>query len=205
MAKAQKAWRAAGYLRARNVATPLTQALVWRRKTLLHSEYILITRGLTDGKSLLETLGDQAAPSPGAKAAIIDSVATFLARLHRLGVYHGDLSALNLIVQPTQQRPARYGIHLIDLDAIRSLRWISRRRRVKNLDELGRNFLDLAMVGNFDRLRFLHIYYDAYGCESRSLDWLRRAVCRRTRQRLNKYGFTFLDRIPSSLGESSEP
>jgi tRNA A-37 threonylcarbamoyl transferase component Bud32 len=106
------------------------------------------------------------------------------------GIYHGDLTARNILVEPMGHiQKAR--IYLIDLDSIRSTRWISSRRRIKNLDELGRNFLDLSVVGTLDRARFLKHYLKVYLGEKRTYRPFMEAVRKRTVYRLKRHGQQF--------------
>ena len=126
------------------------------------------------------------------KNRFISRAAEFLAHLHLVGVYHGDLTARNILVEQ-EDDGAVVRFYLIDLDAIRSTSWISGRRRIKNLDELGRNFLNLKIVSTQDRARFLKAYLGIYQKEKKSFKHFFRDVSQRTKRRIAKHGqrFTF--------------
>lgn len=187
---ATKSFRAGCFLRKKVIATPAPVALLRRSISPLACEVILITEGVQGGRPVKLLLEDLLV-DPRRKIDLIRSVAQFLAKLHDQGVYHGDFSAMNLIAQPDPAAQAGFCIYLIDLDSIRSLRWISRRRRIKNLEELGRNFRNLRHVGIVDRLRFLVYYHAAASSWHASSHKLQRMVCQRTAARLAKYGQRF--------------
>jgi hypothetical protein len=69
---------------------------------------------------------------------------------------------------------------------------ISRRRQIKNLDELGRNFTRLAEVSIQERLRFLACYTKARKTLRLTASELKRIVCRRTAVRMERYGKRFI-------------
>ena len=115
---------------------------------------------------------------------LISAVARFVARLHDAGVYHGDFHANNILVR---QKESGYECFLIDVDAVRSIYFISRRRRIKNLDELGRNFLNLAALSTSDRMFFVREYTRFCFVEQKSHKQLFANVLNRTRQRMLKH------------------
>ena len=82
-------------------------------------------------------------------------------------------------------------VYLIDLDAVRTSYWISERRRVKNLEELGRNFLDLGAISMADRVIFLKVYMAHYPRNKDSLGRFFRKVQHRTEKRLVHCGQSF--------------
>jgi hypothetical protein len=96
---------------------------------------------------------------PEAYRHALVELARLLARLHRERLYHGDLSA-NLVFAGVDGRQKPY---LIDLEALS--RRLSRKRRVKNLEELGRGARDLKAVPLRDRWMFLAEYATAAGLD----------------------------------------
>ncbi|MBN2461543.1 MAG: hypothetical protein JXB60_08045 [Candidatus Cloacimonetes bacterium] len=202
--KAQKSWRIAQILLARGILTPQPISLM-NRWTSWHSrEYILITEGIADSVSLRECgkllLSEQEKMFPSTfynqginrimlKRKLIRSVAEFLANLHLAGIYHGDLTANNILLECQNEQ---WCVYLIDLDSVRSTRRISDRRRIKNLDELGRNFLDLKMLSTSDRVRFLKYYLNIYTGETRTFHELFYEILNRTRFRLHKHQQMFI-------------
>jgi tRNA A-37 threonylcarbamoyl transferase component Bud32 len=193
--RAQKSWRAGRYLLARGVNTPQPIFYVRRRISAFKSEHILATAEIQNSQSLRDYVNSNFSANRLTKVEkhkFISRAAGFLAHLHLVGVYHGDLTARNILVE--QRNDSRgAGFFLIDLDAIRSRRWISRRRRIKNLDELGRNFLNLKIVSTYDRARFLRTYLKVYQKEKKGFKNFFREVRQRTMRRLVKHGqrFTF--------------
>lgn len=187
--KSHDAWRNAHRLLKNGIATPQAVAHLHRGSLIGKREHLLITRGVA-GQTLRALVGTPL--TMNCHRALIRAMAAFLAELHDAGIYHGDFSAFNIIVQEDAQAPLGWRIHLIDLDAIRSLRHITYRRQVKNLDELGRNFTLLAEVSIQDRIRFLHHYARARKKLPSSLQQLRLQVCRRTARRMRVYGKHFI-------------
>lgn len=83
----------------------------------------------------------------------IERLADTAARLHRLGVWHGDWKACNFLVD---EHAPRVEFHLIDTDRVRFLRRISRTRRARNLAQLAASLP--RVVSATDRLRWLRRY-----------------------------------------------
>jgi tRNA A-37 threonylcarbamoyl transferase component Bud32 len=89
----------------------------------------------------------------GRRRAFVEATADFVARLHRTGVYHGDLKACNVLVE---ERGLALAFRLIDTDRVRFLRRVSRRRRLKNLAQLAAS--TPRSVTRTDRLRWFRRY-----------------------------------------------
>lgn len=191
--KAQKAWRIGRRLRKKGVDTPLPIALFKRRAPHFSLEFVCVTKGLADAVDLhnavLQVQGKQPLQQKK-KRCLIAAVAKFVARLHGNNVYHGDFSADNILVRGNGHTQ-EIRVYLIDLDAVRSSCWISERRRVKNLEELGRNFLDLRTISTADRVRFLKVYTAHCARNRDSLRQLFRKVQQRTEERLAHFGQSF--------------
>lgn len=187
--KACKSWRIARILQKKGMLTPQPVALLSRRTHGIPRELVLLTEGIPSGLSLRQYVRQWLEAQPqrervALKRHLIRRVAEFLAELHLNGVYHGDLTANNMFIEPLEHDVR---VYLIDLDSVRSTRWISRRRRLKNLDELGRNFLELRLFSTTDRVRFLACYLARYGSSTDSLRTLFYAVWQRTQERLHKH------------------
>ena len=191
--KAQKSWRIGRILLQKGIPTPKPIAYLARRTSRLAGEHLLITEGITHGISLFDYVHEHFHPHTitlSEKRLLIKNVAEFLGKLHLAGIYHGDLTAHNIFVE--HARPNQFRISLIDLDSVRSTHWISFRRRIKNLDELGRNFLDLRVISTSDRIRFLKHYLQTYTKESLNYKQLFACVLQRTRKRLKKHHTQFI-------------
>jgi len=168
------------------IDTPLPIALLKHRLSAFSSEHVCITQGIEDAVALRDAAGLQTAPDipfRAMKKTLIDAVARFVARLHMNGIYHGDFTADNILVRHEDDEENMCVI-LIDLDAVRSNFRISARRRIKNIDELGRNFLDLRLVSTTDRAMFIKKYLSYYGRDKRSWRQLFKVVQQRTERRL---------------------
>ena len=193
VSKAQKAWRTGRRLRRKEIDTPLPMALFKYRRSYLSSEFVCITKGLPDAvdlyKAVLQVQGEQPSQQKK-KRRLIAAAAKFTARLHCHNIYHGDFSADNILVREDMDRQD-IRVYLIDLDAVRTSYWISERRRVKNLEELGRNFLDLRAISMADRVMFLKVYMAHYTRNKDSLRQLFRKVQHRTEKRLVHFGQSF--------------
>ncbi len=108
-----------------------------------------------DGDSLAEVVSR---PTPDGqsrarKRALLRALGSEVARLHRAGFIHGDLTPFNVFV--IQGEPPRF----IFLDHDRTRRGFPagrRYRQLRNLVQLGR--FDLPGLSNTDRLRVFHAY-----------------------------------------------
>lgn len=152
--KPQRAFSLAGRLAGAGVSTPDALALLARGRGLWR-EALLVNRwiGKTRNWSALLTGESGREPPPEAYHEHLCSLARLLGALHRLGLYHGDLSAGNLVFGREERGWQPY---LVDLEDLRpGLTW---RRRVKNLEELGRTVFDLRQITLRDRWEFLREY-----------------------------------------------
>jgi len=86
-----------------------------------------------------------------------------VARLHRAGFIHGDLTPYNIFV--TAGTPVRFSLIDHERTAQPRLNW--ERRRLRNLVQLCR--FELDGMGRTDRLRVIHAYGRAMGEEPRRL------------------------------------
>jgi tRNA A-37 threonylcarbamoyl transferase component Bud32 len=187
--KAQKSWRMGRAMLAKGLSTPRPVFYIHRKLSIFKSEYMIGTQGLKKSTSLKAFVEEHFKPGGVPliqKRGFIEKLARFMGKLHLNGIYHGDLTARNILVDP-MDTIQKTRIYLIDLDSIRSTRWISSRRRIKNLDELGRNFLDLGIVGIQDRARFLNRYLKEYTKEKRGYRSVLEAVKKRTAYRLKRH------------------
>jgi tRNA A-37 threonylcarbamoyl transferase component Bud32 len=84
---------------------------------------------------------------------MIEATAVFAARMHRLGIWHGDLKACNWLVE---ERGSRIAFHLVDTDRVRFLRAVDRDRRLRNLAQLSASIP--RSITRADRLRWWRRY-----------------------------------------------
>jgi hypothetical protein len=84
---------------------------------------------------------------------VVDATADFTARLHRRGVWHGDLKACNWLVE---ERGLALTFHLVDTDRVRFLAVVDRDRRLRNVAQLAASIP--RVVSRTDRLRWWRRY-----------------------------------------------
>ena len=127
--KAQKAWRIGRKMRRKNIGTPLPIAMLKKWRSLFRTEYLGITQGLTDAVSLDEAVARvQGRQHFRQKRRLIADVAKYMADLHLHKIYHSDFTVDNVLVRKREEGQG-FDINLIDLDAVRTIPWISARRR----------------------------------------------------------------------------
>ena len=106
----------------------------------------------------LFVLGRYAGPIDAArreeKRSIVRAFGRFVGRLHRAGIYHGDLKAVNVFVRWTGEGEPAF--RLVDYDRVRFGRSVSRRRRIKNLAQVAASVA--VLITKTDRLRFFLAY-----------------------------------------------
>ena len=156
--KPQRAFAYGRLLRGRGVSTPEPLGLFVSGRCFPR-EALLATRWLgtsTPWSRRLSGGGDRPPARSGVRRELC-GLARLLGQLHGAGFYHGDLAG-NLFFAGAKDREEPY---LVDLEDVRRL--LTRRRRVKNLEELGRGVLDLEAVSLSDRWVFLRAYAEAAG------------------------------------------
>lgn len=80
------------------------------------------------------------------------ALARFLRAIHDARLYPSDFHAGNVLFDQ-QMQPT-----LIDYENLRAVWWISKRRRIRNLERLLRDFLGEQRVSRSTRMRFLRAY-----------------------------------------------
>jgi hypothetical protein len=123
----------ADFLTGRGVATPETVFVAWwRRHGLVRGEIGVryIARAFDASHHLFERAGSL----PGDWRARVSAIAALTARLHALGVHHGDLNLRNFLFMPSGET------HILDLDkAIRRRPPLAAGARRRNLARLERS------------------------------------------------------------------
>ena len=178
--RAGLAWRAARRLAAAGIATPEPVAIVERAPALY-----LVTR-LVEGAVPLDRLLRERFAGPlrpaelAAKRAMVAHLGRWLRHIHDQGIYHNDWSAKNILAV---ERSGRWAFYLLDLESVTFYKWLTRRRRTKNLGQLNDT---PASVTATDRMRLLK----AYAGDDRRLTRgpFPRSVLRATRRRLERAG-----------------
>src|SRR5439155_255413 len=112
-----------------------------------------------------------------ARRALARALGDLFRRLHAAGLYHNDLKDVNLL---THGPPAAPHLVLLDLERVRALGRVGRRRRVKNLVQLARTLGRQASAT--DRVRFLAAYLGGTSTRAERRPWAA-AVVRRARRK----------------------
>jgi hypothetical protein len=89
-----------------------------------------------------------------AKRDFVRRCARFVRDLHRRGIYHGDLKAVNMFVRPNEHGTPLF--FLVDYDKVDFGSRVNRRRRIKNLAQLAASVA--VLITRTDRLRFFRQY-----------------------------------------------
>jgi hypothetical protein len=156
---ALRALRGAAILREAGIATARPIAAVERRRCGMVASSFYLSEEIAEGKVSTRYWCDDLASLAGApgrarRRIFVHTLAELFKRLHEKNIYHNDLKDFNILVESTDDRASR--LYLLDLEGVRRLNRISRRRRVKNLVQLNRS------LGKFfsrtDSLRFLKLY-----------------------------------------------
>ncbi len=84
------------------------------------------------------------------KRDFVRRLAHFVRRLHRKGIYHGDLKAVNMFVKPSELGNPIF--FLVDYDRVTFGDSVSPRRRIKNLAQLAASVA--VLITKTDRMRF---------------------------------------------------
>ncbi|MFW6161653.1 MAG: lipopolysaccharide kinase InaA family protein, partial [Planctomycetota bacterium] len=150
--RALLAWRAAARLAASRIATAEPVAVVARG-----GEDYLVTRWVEGAVPLHRLLAERFGEAPprgelAAKRRLLRGLGRWLRRIHDAGFYHNDWSAKNILAV---EREGQWAFSLLDLESVTFYKWLTRRRRVKNLSQLNDT---RAGVTATDRMRVLVAY-----------------------------------------------
>jgi hypothetical protein len=175
---AVRALRGAAILGEARIATaqPVAAVDVRRWGTLESSFYIseeLIAAKTTDAywRENLKTV--PGAAGFHARRRFLADLSRLFQRLHAQRIYHNDLKDFNILVR--QDKPGQEQFFVVDLEGVRRCRYLSMRRRVKNLVQLNRTlgqFLSRA-----EKVVFLSCYLaNGYKRHPSKPAWVRRIL-----------------------------
>jgi tRNA A-37 threonylcarbamoyl transferase component Bud32 len=128
----------------------------------------LVMRYVEQARTLTALIGDRNAADADADAALARA-ADIIAALHEAGFSHRDLKSQNILVSPASPKD----LTLIDLDGLRYVAAVSRRRRGKNLARLRQDVVAFA-DGERRWDRFMERYETASGCRALKLPTYRK-------------------------------
>jgi tRNA A-37 threonylcarbamoyl transferase component Bud32 len=152
-------WRNGNGLRVRGVGVALPVAAAvhggWplRRGSWLLMEDLSGLERL-DLFVLARYAGPLDAPAREEKRSLVRAFGRFVGDLHRHGIYHGDLKAVNVFVREAPGGDPAF--LLVDYDRVRFAERLGRRRRIKNLAQLAASVA--VLITRTDRLRFYRAY-----------------------------------------------
>ena len=158
---AKENWMAANGLLIRGINTAEPIALVeeinpmlgWvRRAYLLAKEVKAVQTNLYVTENFASPLNPRKLLDQ--KKLFIKELACAVQRLHRFGVFHGDLKANNILIE--NRKDDKIVICFIDLDKVEFANNISLPERILNLAQL--NAAVLGIITRSDRLRFFRHY-----------------------------------------------
>lgn len=149
-----------------------------------------------DGDGPLRTLRALRAGPLNRKRAVLHALGAEIARLHRCGFVHGDLTPFNIFFIPAE--PPRFV--LIDHERTRRAGLLGRRRQMlRNLVQLGR--FDLPSVTATDRMRVVAGY--VHTLQRRERRMLVRRVNAMLRRRIARDGVAHVENL--AIGADSGP
>ena len=176
------AWAGARALAAHGFVTPEPIAAIeFRRAGLLRRSFFVtreVAGAVTADVRWRSILADpDARRRRAARRALACALGDLFRRLHAAGLYHNDLKDVNVLTDGPAAAPR---LVLLDLERVRALGRVGRRRRVKNLVQLARTLGRQA--GATDRVRFLAAYLGGTSTRAERRAWTA-AVARRARRK----------------------
>ena len=129
----RRAWLAAHAFTVRGLLAPQHLALVEKRTLGVPRRAWLISRCLENSQDLNHHLEAY----PNAPPEFFNQLTEAVSRLFGYGIYHGDLSGKNILIQQTGQ--ARWQFYFLDLESVVLWRKLTARRQRKNLGQLYRS------------------------------------------------------------------
>jgi tRNA A-37 threonylcarbamoyl transferase component Bud32 len=158
--RGKRTWKASHALLARGVPTPEPIAYAERRRARMLRESFFVTRASTHAIPL-STLFPEAGPGahdryPVDKADLIRRTALLVRMMHERGIWHRDLKAGNILVEPMPGSGMQ--LYLTDLDGIRVKNTVRGGERIRDLARLHRSLITSPAFSARDRHRFLQWY-----------------------------------------------
>ena len=135
--------KGAALLAQSGIGTPRPLAVVESRSWNMLTKSFFLSEEIARGKTADAYWRDRLAGCAGSarvrqRRRFLDHLGGLFALLHRKRVYHNDLKDANIIVSPDDHEGEMF--FLLDLEGIRVCRYLTLRRRVKNLVQLHRTF-----------------------------------------------------------------
>jgi len=155
--RSRRAFRAGQVLLAKGFLTPVAVVEGIEKTLFFKGRDFLITQAVPGERTYQYFAAHFRTPLPyetvADKRALIDAAGREIGRLHRAGIFHGDLRVGNIIIDG-RSSTARF--FFIDNERTQFYREIPEKKRLKNLVQL--NMVLLPQITRTDRLRFLRGY-----------------------------------------------
>ena len=185
--RARRAFTGSLMLTEHGFCVPEIVALGERRYGPVCTSNFLITCELDGAEDLYACFdGKWQGSSPdalGGKRRLIRALGETVGRMHRAGIFHGDLRAGNIFAKSAD---GAWQFFFLDNERTRRFILLPRRLRLKNLVQV--NMLQSEIITDTDRMRFFKAYLEQGGrLRGRWKDLARRIVVK-TRRRLQHSG-----------------
>ena len=174
----EEAFRRAGFAipRTRFVAEVYTAGFPLRS---VHA-----SEAINDAISLADWLASHdegPAPTGVEKRTLVGALASEVARMHKSGLYHGDMNLNNIFCR---QEAEGFRFIWIDHERTRRLRVLPERLRIRNLAQLNR---EKRWLSRSDRLYFYRAYEKATNLQARESKALLKRTLKRHRRKERRY------------------
>lgn len=173
---ASRSWEGASILLSAGFRTGRPIAAVECRSWCMLDKSFYLSEEIPGGKTADAYWQEALAPVSGPEGfrrrrRFLENLAKLFRSLHALNIYHNDLKDANILVCSGDSEPAE-AFYLLDLEGIRSYRYLSRRRQVKNLVQLNRT-MGRCLSGG-EKLCWLQAYLgSSYGDRKARRKWIR--------------------------------
>ena len=178
--RGRRAFKASLMLRLNGFDCPEPLVLLEKYTGPCCTKSILVTEGIPGSINLNRHISKLTAEgtyrAEAEKKAIIKKLGSYIGKMHKLGIFHGDLRAGNILLQHNDKR---WCFFLIDNERTRQFTAITLRLIIKNLVQL--NMFQTGIT-NTDRMRFLK----AYNEQLLFPDNVLRLLCEQTMRKTNK-------------------
>lgn len=180
--RARRAFSASIILRRNGFDCPETLALLEKRFGPFCIKNVLVTFGVTGCVKtqtyFRQLAGENTWRAELEKRMILTNLGACIGRMHKSGIYHGDLRTGNIM---PQNQAGLWHFHLIDNERTRQFATIPRRLIVKNLVQIN---MFQENISNADRMRFFKAYNEQMQLTDVEMRRLCGQVIRRTNKRL---------------------
>ena len=151
--RAQKAFRLAQLLISRKLPTPKPVAWATVRFARLRKADYLFTEYMKNTNTLFEYLED-ICPDGKSRTFVVAELGRLLARFHKCGFSNRDMKAANILVS----RDADIKLWVVDLDGVKKLRNISKRRAYRDIEPISLALSRYGQSLDSDKSVFLEAY-----------------------------------------------